>query len=127
MSNPTVSFRISKYHLARALHVVRQLEPNYSLTSTSHLVKTCFFDYLAKMNLARTAEVPSEIIIELNDFLMNRSDAKSQSISLDDLIEQHEEHELNQGKKPSKDDKSDISSVSDFSPPDDWKDNNEEK
>lgn len=127
MSNPTISFRVSKYNLARALHVIRQLEPNYQIQSTSHLVKTCFFDYLAKMNLARTPEVPKEIIIELNDFLMNRSDAKSQSISLDDLIERHEDFESSSSKSSSEDDKSEISSVSDFSPPDDWKHNNEEK
>lgn len=48
MSNPTVSFRISDYQLARGLRAVRILEPAWKLTTTSDLIKTVFIDYIAK-------------------------------------------------------------------------------
>lgn len=48
MSNPTVSFRISDYHLARGLRAIRILEPTWKLTTTSDLIRTIFNDYIAK-------------------------------------------------------------------------------
>lgn len=48
MSNPTVSFRISNYHLARALRAIRILEPSWQLTTPSDLIRTIFNDYIAK-------------------------------------------------------------------------------
>jgi len=48
MSNPTVSFRISNYQLARGLRAIRQIEPNWYLTSPANIIKTIFIDYIAK-------------------------------------------------------------------------------
>lgn len=48
MSNPTVSFRISDYHLARGLRAIRILEPAWKLESPSDLIRTIFQDYVAK-------------------------------------------------------------------------------
>ena len=48
MSNPTVSFRISNYHLARGLRAIRTLEPNWQLTTPGELIRTIFNDYIAK-------------------------------------------------------------------------------
>lgn len=116
MPNPTINFRLSEFNLARGLHIIRQLEPNYQITSASHIVKTCFFDYIAKMNFNRSADVPTEITIELNNFLNNKQPA---GLSLDDLIDMQSQPD--EPAIPSSD-KSTITSVSDFSPPDDWKD-----
>ena len=48
MSNPTISFRISNYHLARGLRAIRAIEPNWQLTTPANLIKTIFIDYIAK-------------------------------------------------------------------------------
>ena len=69
MSNPTVSFRISDYHLARGLRAIRHLEPAWKLTTTSNLIRTIFNDYIAKSEfnnndpLNVTPELLQEIII----------------------------------------------------------------
>ena len=51
MSNPTVSFRISNYHLARGLRAIRHLEPDWKLENPSDMVRTIFNDYIAKSEL----------------------------------------------------------------------------
>ncbi len=48
MSNPTVSFRISDYHLARGLRAIRILEPTWQLTTPAELIRSIFNDYIAK-------------------------------------------------------------------------------
>jgi hypothetical protein len=48
MSNPTVSFRISDYHLARGLRAIRTLEPTWRLTTPANLIRVIFNDYIAK-------------------------------------------------------------------------------
>lgn len=48
MSNPTVSFRISNYHLARGLRAVRTIEPSWEMTTPGELIRTIFNDYIAK-------------------------------------------------------------------------------
>ncbi len=48
MSNPTVSFRISNFHLARGLRAIRILEPHWQATTPSDLIRTVFNDYIAK-------------------------------------------------------------------------------
>jgi len=48
MSNPTVSFRISDYHLARGLRAIRTLDPTWQLTTPADLIRTIFNDYIAK-------------------------------------------------------------------------------
>lgn len=51
MSNPTVSFRISNYHLARGLRAIRHLEPDWKLENPSDMIRTIFNDYIAKSEL----------------------------------------------------------------------------
>ena len=48
MSNPTVSFRISDFHLARGLRAVRHLEPDWKLTTPAELIRTIFYEFIAK-------------------------------------------------------------------------------
>jgi hypothetical protein len=48
MSSPTVSFRISDYHLARGLRAIRTLDPTWQLTTPADLIRTIFNDYIAK-------------------------------------------------------------------------------
>ena len=79
MSSPTVSFRISDNHLARGWRAIRQIEPNWKITTTSNLIRTIFNDYIAKsehqnnMPLNISSELLQEIaqsrIIENNNKL----------------------------------------------------------
>jgi len=117
MTNPTISFRLSEFHLARALHIIRQLEPNYQIISPSNIVKTVFFDYIAKMNLNQSPDTPTNIVIELDNFLHGDSKAKKE-LSLGDLIEMQQKQE--KPEEQESEEKSVISSVTDFSPPEDW-------
>ena len=57
MSNPTVSLRLSNYHLARGLRAIRLIDPEWQLTSTSDLVKTIFNDYIAKSEYLNGADL----------------------------------------------------------------------
>ena len=81
------------------------------------------------MNLARSEEVPLEIMAEISDFI---AQGKSKGLSLDDMLEMREDKKIQPKpiKKPQNTDESDeseeseesvINSVSDFSPPEDWK------
>ena len=67
MSNPTVSLRISNYHLARGLRAIRTLEPNWRLTTTSDLIRTIFIDYIAKSENLNKAphDIPTELLQEI--------------------------------------------------------------
>lgn len=151
MSNPTINFRLSPYQLARGLQIIRQLEPDYKITSLSQIVKVIYYDYLAKMSLNLTDEVPEELLIEINLFIAGKS---NKSLTLGELILQEQEKQLNKAVEESKEavnetiksaeevaeeakliaeltkenlknqensEKSEISSVSDFSPPEEWK------
>ncbi|MDY6893914.1 MAG: hypothetical protein SVO01_00625 [Thermotogota bacterium] len=109
MSNPTVNFRISKFQLARGLQIIRQLEPNYQLTSISKLVKTIYTDYIAKMTLGKSDAVPQHYLDEIES-LLNTPRGKIPSFmefTKDIPIKIKEE-------------KSIKSSVEDFSPPENW-------
>ena len=55
MSNPTVSFRISDYHLARGLRAIRTIEPNWKLTTPAELIRTIFNDYIAKSEFSNNS------------------------------------------------------------------------
>ena len=141
MANPTINFRLSPYQIARGLQIIRQLEPDYKITSLSQIVKVIYYDYLAKMSLNLTDEVPEELLIEINLFNASKS---NKPLTLGDLILQEQERQLDEAvnkadKEPAiksaeevaeeaklineltTSDKSEISSVSDFSPPEEWK------
>lgn len=67
MSNPTISFRISDYHLARGLRAVRIIEPSWKLTTTSDLIRTIFNDYIAKSESLYNSPltIPDEFLQEV--------------------------------------------------------------
>jgi len=112
MSNPTVNFRISTYHLARGLQVIRNLEPNYKIISVSKIVKTIYFDYLAKMSMNRDINIRQDIMEEI-EILINQK--KKQKINLKDI-----KPIADQSTESSQSTESIKSSVEDFSPPEDW-------
>ena len=67
MSNPTVSFRISDYHLARGLRAIRTIEPNWKLTTPAELIRTIFNDYIAKSEFSNNSplSVTPELLEEI--------------------------------------------------------------
>ena len=67
MSNPTVSFRISNYHLARGLRAVRTIEPSWEMTTPGELIRTIFNDYIAKSEHFNNQplEVSQELLQEI--------------------------------------------------------------
>lgn len=67
MSNPTVSFRISDYHLARGLRAIRNIEPSWNLTTPSNLIRTIFNDYIAKSEAQNNTslDVSPELLHEI--------------------------------------------------------------
>lgn len=84
MSNPTVSFRISDYHLARGLRAIRQIEPDWKMTTTSNLIRTIFNDYIAKSE--HTNNMPLAVTPELlQEIALARIGASSQDTSLANL------------------------------------------
>ena len=77
MSNPTVSFRISDYHLARGLRAIRSIDPTWQLTTTSDLIRTIFIDYIAKFEHANNC--PLHIQPELlQEVAFSRTSGKKQ-------------------------------------------------
>lgn len=107
MSNPTINFRISPYQLARGLQIIRNLEPNYKITSISKIVKIIYFDYLAKMSINKESNVPQHLIDEVESLVYK----KPQKIKFKEFITIE---------KSISNEKSIKSSVENFSPPTDW-------
>ena len=106
MSNPTISFRLSTYQIARGLQIIRNLEPNYHATSISNIIKSIYIDYLAKMSINKQDTVPQYLIDEVESIIYQPRTGNYSNNSLSKLIET-----------------SIKNSVEDFSPPKDWEDN----
>ena len=70
--NPTVTFRLTPYQIARGLQIIRQFEPNYVPSTPNKIVKLLYLDYLAKMNINRSDDVPLNILNEVN-LMLNRN------------------------------------------------------
>ena len=83
MKNLRISFRLSPYHLAKALRIIKQLDPSYYHISNNDLVKTVFFDYIAKMTINRIEEIPQELI---NEVLLISKKTKKSGLSLEELM-----------------------------------------
>ena len=49
MANPTISFRLNQYQIARGLDIILKHVPTYKPSSISNIVKICYLDYIAKM------------------------------------------------------------------------------
>lgn len=121
MSSPIITFRLTTYQLARGLQIVRSLEPNFQLTSLSQLVKIIYTDYLAKMSLGHTDLVEPEIMQEIMSFIITPKKREYNLATLADeenfkpSVKSHLAMPL-----PSEQTDAEISTVTDFSPPDEW-------
>jgi hypothetical protein len=116
MSNPVISFRLSAYHLARGLQIIRDLEPDYILTSHSRIVKDIYIDYLAKMSFNKKSAIPQHFIDEVENNLY----APKSINNLEKFV--NNMPEMPKRVKRPKDEKSIKSSVENFAPPADWLD-----
>ena len=114
MSNPVVTFRLSVSHLARGLQIIRDLEPDYILTSHSRIVKDIYFDYLAKMTLNKKSTIPQHLIDEVENNLYKTKRINNFNRFVNNLKNE-----------PKKVPKAIKSSVEDFEPPTDWTDQGE--
>ena len=118
MANTTITFRLTKYQLARGLWLIRKLEPNYQPSSTSQLVKLIYLDYLSKMNLGKSDIVPPEIMLE-TQILCTRK--KSPKTTFEDFIKAQPSHQpAIPAESPTNEESSIINTVTDFSPPLSW-------
>ena len=136
--NPTITFRLTTYQIARGLQIIRQFEPNYVPSTPNKIVKLLYLDYLAKMNINRSDEVPLNILNEVN--LMLNKNKKSEPNQFDiSSLPQPKRFSPPNNLEPSKvqtfpilsnsefepiqvSTESVISTVTDFSPPSDWMD-----
>ena len=116
MSNPVISFRLSTYHLARGLQIIRDLEPDYVLTSHSRIVKDLYIDYLAKMTINKKSEIPQHLIDEVENNLY----APKSINNLEKFV--NNMPEIQKKVKRPKAEKAIKSSVENFAPPADWLD-----
>jgi len=114
MSNPTINFRLSTYQLARGLQIIRNLEPDYQLTSVSKIVKVLYFDYLAKMSINKKDSIPQHFVDEIESLIYQPKRV---------IKTLNQEIKINS----TKEEKSIKSTVEDFSPPEDWDIFTEEK
>ncbi len=82
MSNPTVSLRLSNYHLARALRAIRTIEPSWQCNSTATILKTILYDYIAKSELQNNhpLTVPEELLKEIVHIRNFRKQSHLQSL-----------------------------------------------
>lgn len=142
--NPTITFRLTPYQIARGLQIIRQFEPNYVPSTPNKIVKMLYLDYLAKMNINRSDDVPLNILNEVN--LMLNQNKKSEPNQFDiSSLPQPKRFSPPNNLEPTKDlelpkvqpftilsnqefdhiqvsTESVISTVTDFSPPSDWMD-----
>ena len=114
MPSPTIHFRLSTYQLARGLQIVRQLEPNYQLTSISKLVKAIYLDYLAKMTLHKKDSVPQQYVDEIESLLYKPG---RKNTTLQDIAKMKSTPSVEKTNKNEPPEESIKSSVTDFSLP----------
>lgn len=121
MSNPTISFRLSQHQIAAGLNVVRQLEPKYKFSSPSKLVKTIYFDYIAKMTLNKKDIIHQQILNEVDDYFAAQVSMPSNKFTtLQEFINNNNEELINNKEQPPEDSQSIKSTVEDWSPSKDW-------
>ena len=116
MPNPTINFRLSKYHIARGLQILMTIEPNFKPTSVSQVIKTCYFDYVAKMTIGKVDTVEPQYLEMVDDLIGRPKSGKGLADLVSEIDLTHRELEVTKdlGEKSIK------SSVNDFSPPKDW-------
>ena len=109
MSNPTISFRLSTYQLARGLQIIRKYEPDYQPTNISKIVKLIYLDYLAKMTMYKPDKDPQYYIDEIESIIYK---TRKSTINFKEF-----QQEINISNE---DEKSVKTNVEDFSPPKEW-------
>lgn len=146
MPNPTINFRMSPEQLARGLWIIQQIQPDYHPTSHHQIVKLLYIDYLDKMDIYRTTDVPTSVINEINNLLTKQKKVLyPKDISLSNLPKPNKISKPKYKEQPKLDNaiklqeaknfnvpvpedflntesSSKISTVTDFSPPKDWMD-----
>lgn len=86
MKNIKITIRLTNHQLARSLQTMKQLDPNYQLTSLNGMVKTIYHDYLAKMSLNKASEVPMNFITEISSYL----NAANNKLTIENLFSANE-------------------------------------
>ena len=77
MANPIIKFRLSVFQIARGLQIIRDLDPDYVPTSIGQIIKTAYFDYLAKMTMGRSNNIPQHYIDEIENLLYHTKSPKT--------------------------------------------------
>lgn len=121
MSNPTVTFRLNKYQLARGLWLLRQHEAAFRPSSASHIVKTLYLDTIAKHTLNRPDPANPQLMNEVQRLLSRKQRPET---TFEDFLQDMAIPD--QPPQPAEDDQSIIRTVTDFSPPTDWLDEEDE-
>ena len=126
MPNPTISFRLSPYQIARGLWLIRKLEPDYKPASASKIVKLLYMDYLAKMSIGRSDVLPAELLEEVKELTFLKK--PKEALQLNDIISRQKSHlEVPTMDNTPKEDESIITTVTDFRLPADWMDDENEE
>lgn len=125
MSNPTISFRLSQHQIAAGLNIVRQLEPKYKFSSPSKLVKTIYFDYIAKMTLGKGDVIHQHLLDEVDDYFASQNIISNKFTTFQNFIDNNNEESSNNDKDPliedcSNNSESIKSTVENWYPPEDW-------
>ncbi|HKL47954.1 MAG TPA: hypothetical protein VJ878_04720 [Candidatus Izemoplasmatales bacterium] len=123
MKNPTISFRLTPYQLAKGLRSIRAFDPTYNPESLNKMVKTIFFDYINKFDNMQDLSIRQMDEITLltpSKYLTHKNQAEK--ITLDTIIKKEKPTWLEESsvEETSKETDSTITSVTDFSPPPDW-------
>jgi len=127
MPSPTISFRLKPYQIARGLQIIKAINPDYQPTSLSDIIKTVYFDYVAKMSLNRSDDVDPAYWGEIQKLMSTKI---IPSTTFMDLINQQGSIPITETKKPvhiptfeepsSAPTDSKIKTVTNFAPPTDW-------
>ena len=137
--NPTVTFRLTPYQIARGVQGIREVEPNYVPSTPNKIVKLLYLDYLAKMNINRSDDVPLNILNEVNLMLNKNKKSEPNQFDISSLPQPKRFSTPNDLPQPNSlelpkvqpfpefdsiqiSSESVISTVTDFSPPSDWMD-----
>ena len=142
--NPTITFRLTPYQIARGLQIIRQFEPNYVPSTPNKIVKLLYLDYLAKMNINRSDDISLNILNEVNLMLNQNKKSEPNQFDISSLPQPKRFSQPNDLPQPNSlevpkvqafpilsnpefyhiqiSSESVISTVTDFSPPSDWMD-----
>ena len=95
MPNPTISFRLNKYQLARGIDIILRSIPDYKPSSISNIVKICYLDYLAKMS----KDISLAVSKEASDKIKNITKSSN---PLDDVLAQMQTNQFDKTRQTTK-------------------------